>query len=255
MEDLTNYCVITIFICQIITTIVCASVLTIFTSIAQNQLWYIYRSVNKPLVQYFFEGLITYFILFNNFIPISLYVTMEITKVFQARLINMDPDMFYVVHGEKKPANAKTSSLVEELGQVDYVFSDKTGKFFSFTKGTLTQNKMEFLKFTVDGVLYGKGVTEIAKAAAERRGEILKDDRPADFKPKEDGFQFIDPRIDDLNYLQQSNSKNLKEFFLLLATCHDAIPEQDPNDPKKTIINASSPDEGFYIIYKKRRVN
>ena len=45
------------------------------------------------------------------------------------------------------PALARTSNLNEELGQVKYIFSDKTG--------TLTQNQMVFKKCSVDGIKYG----------------------------------------------------------------------------------------------------
>ena len=44
-------------------------------------------------------------------------------------------------------AESRNSDLIEELGQVEFVFSDKTG--------TLTQNKMVFKKFTVNGEVYG----------------------------------------------------------------------------------------------------
>ena len=46
-------------------------------------------------------------------------------------------------------AVARTSNLNEELGQIKYVFSDKTG--------TLTCNKMEFKRCSVAGVSYGAG--------------------------------------------------------------------------------------------------
>ena len=46
----------------------------------------------------------------------------------------------------------KTWNISDDLGQIEYIFSDKTG--------TLTQNIMEFQKCSVHGVVYGEGVTE-----------------------------------------------------------------------------------------------
>lgn len=69
----------------------------------------------------FFLQILTGIVLFNNLIPISLVVTMEVVKVYQASLINSDLDMYY--ERFDTPAVCRTSSLVEELGQIDYVFS------------------------------------------------------------------------------------------------------------------------------------
>lgn len=44
------------------------------------------------------------------------------------------------------PAMARTSNLNEELGQVKYIFSDKTG--------TLTRNVMEFKRIAIGSVVY-----------------------------------------------------------------------------------------------------
>lgn len=49
--------------------------------------------------------------------------------------------------GEKKFAKARTSDLNEDLGQIEYIFSDKTG--------TLTRNIMEFRKCSINGIAYG----------------------------------------------------------------------------------------------------
>ena len=69
-------------------------------------------------------------------IPISLYVIIEMLKLLQRVLINRDVRMFFVE--DMQYALCRNSDLIEELGQVEFVFSDKTG--------TLTQNVMEFKK-------------------------------------------------------------------------------------------------------------
>lgn len=86
------------------------------------------------------------FLLFiRNFVPISLIVTMEVVKFFQAQFIQWDAEVYDV---EKDLATkVQTSNLNEQLGQVDYVFSDKTG--------TLTCNLMEFKKMSIGEFSYG----------------------------------------------------------------------------------------------------
>jgi len=87
----------------------------------------------------------------------QLIVTMEVVKYQQAALINSDLDMYYPV--TDTAALCRTSSLVEELGQIDYVFSDKTG--------TLTRNVMEFGQCSIAGVPCSDIVDE------NRKGEIF----------------------------------------------------------------------------------
>ena len=78
-------------------------------------------------------------------IPISLYVIIELLKLGQGILINNDVKMY--CSEDMNFAACRNSDLTEELGQVEFIFSDKTG--------TLTQNKMEFKKCTVGGKIYG----------------------------------------------------------------------------------------------------
>ena len=146
-----------------------------------------------------FNSWITYFILLNNYVPISLYVSMELAKLGQKILMDHDQEMYHAP--SDTPCLARTSTLNEELGQIQYIFSDKTGEsqpelpkpavdfrfaiilprkpsdswFFSDFEhcvctfsGTLTRNEMEFRKCWVAGTSYGFGTTEIGRAAIAR---------------------------------------------------------------------------------------
>lgn len=81
-------------------------------------------------VIYFF----IFFIQFSSIIPISLMVSIEIVKLAQSYFIDFDKLMYSEI--KQKAALAKNTMLNEELGQIEYIFTDKTG--------TLTSNKMTF---------------------------------------------------------------------------------------------------------------
>lgn len=67
-----------------------------------------------------------FMILINQLIPISLYVTLELVKVAQCTLLTWDLHMYHRATGT--PFLCRTTTLNEELGQVQYVLSDKTGQ-------------------------------------------------------------------------------------------------------------------------------
>ncbi|KAF9971218.1 hypothetical protein BGZ73_005886 [Actinomortierella ambigua] len=111
-------------------------------------------------------GVVTFFsslIIFQNIIPISLYISIEFVKTFQAYFIWQDTDMYDIELDQFcKP---KTWNLTDDLGQVEYVFSDKTG--------TLTRNVMEFKKCTINGKIYGNNAVA-GKTDGERGLEMMQ---------------------------------------------------------------------------------
>ncbi|KAK3041310.1 hypothetical protein RJ639_001412 [Escallonia herrerae] len=188
---------------------------------------------------------LTAVMLYSYLIPISLYVSIEIVKVLQSSFINHDVHMYY--EETDKPAHARTSNLNEELGQIDTILSDKTG--------TLTCNSMEFIKCSVAGIAYGRGVTEVEKAMAKRKGspivvngkQDLEDSADSDSKSPVKGFNFKDERITHGNWVNEPRSGVIQDFFRLLAVCHTAIPEVD-EETGKVSYEAESPDEAAFVI-------
>ncbi|KAI0820969.1 calcium transporting ATPase [Irpex lacteus] len=193
-----------------------------------NAQWYLQESSSiSGRAKEFIEDILTFIILYNNLIPISLIVTMEVVKFQQAQLINFDLDMYYAK--TDTPALCRTSSLVEELGQIEYVFSDKTG--------TLTCNEMEFRCCSIAGVAYADVVDE------SKRGEDGKDGWRtfAEMKTILEGganpFVDVAPQPGD-------EREVIHEFLTLLAVCHTVIPE---NRDGKMHYQASSPDEAALV--------
>ncbi|KAL1355163.1 hypothetical protein AAHE18_05G094800 [Arachis hypogaea] len=180
---------------------------------------------NRFLV--FLLTMFTLITLYSTIIPISLYVSIE------------DLHMYHLE--TNTPALARTSNLNEELGQVEYIFSDKTG--------TLTRNLMEFFKCSIGGEVYGTGVTEIERGIAERSGKKIEENISSN-AVREKGFNFDDPRLMRGAWRNEPNPDNCKEFFRCLAICHTVLPEGDES-PEKIKYQAASPDEAALVIAAK----
>jgi phospholipid-transporting ATPase len=169
-------------------------------------------SISLTVVEWL-KNILTFIVLFNNLIPLSLVITLEVVRLGLAYLIDMDLDMYYAPNDT--PASTKTSSLVEELGQIDYIFSDKTG--------TLTCNIMEFKKISIGGFSYS---------------EILSEDELR--KPADHGTCL------DLRTAKEGPKAALiNEILMLISVCHSVIPEICEDNTVK--YQSASPDESALV--------
>jgi len=142
-ERVINKIVVIELVVQTILCVVLALRAAMFATDNSNNS-YIFDSMPYSAVLQGFMAWATFFLLLNSLIPISMIISLEVVKFLQSLLIEADIRLY----GEEvdKPAKVQTLNIQEELGLVDYIFSDKTG--------TLTSNVMEFKCCTVTGVVY-----------------------------------------------------------------------------------------------------
>ncbi|XP_072562935.1 phospholipid-transporting ATPase 11C-like isoform X1 [Paramormyrops kingsleyae] len=155
----------------------------------QDEPWYNPKTVKEResnLYLKMFTDFLSFMVLFNFIIPVSMYVTVEMQKFLGSFFITWDKDFFDTEIQEGALVN--TSDLNEELGQVEYVFTDKTG--------TLTQNNMEFIECCIDGFQY---------KYRESQAEL-------------DGFSVTDGPI---YKVQEKAGREMEDLFLrALCLCH-----------------------------------
>ncbi|RZC10336.1 probable phospholipid-transporting ATPase 8 [Glycine soja] len=192
---------------------------------------------------------LTALMLYGYLIPISLYVSIELVKVLQSIFINHDQEMYF--EETDRPARARTSNLNEELGQVDTILSDKTG--------TLTCNSMEFVKCSIGGIPYGRGMTEVEKALVRRGSDVESEvdggssdilgqsNDAVDSRHSIKGFNFKDERIMMGQWVNEPYPDFIQRFFRVLAICHTAIPDVD-KESREISYEAESPDEAAFVI-------
>ena len=154
----------------------------------------------KTETQNWLQNTLMFITLLSNFIPLSLYVSVEIITVMMMFYISWD---VYMYHEDTDTPAVARSTIVTDLGLVEYIFSDKTG--------TLTCNIMEFKRCSVDGHVFGMPV---AKAAPPTLASIPEEDDDADaFSDSVHPLKHLlagcsDPAISDLSKEEEESKED-----------------------------------------------
>ncbi|KMZ65496.1 ATPase [Zostera marina] len=169
-------------------------------------------------------------IVFQVMIPIALYISLELVRVGQAFFMVKDGNMYD--EATNSTFQCRALNINEDLGQIKYVFSDKTG--------TLTENKMEFKCASIAGYDYSN----------------MEDDFQGDYSSVSDDGEVWKPKVavkTDPKLVKILNAggdteqaKYAREFFLALATCNTIVPYiVDTPDPNLKLVDyqGESPDE------------
>ena len=130
-----------------------------------------------------------FFILYNNFIPLSLYVSIEVVNLCQSFLISSD-ELMYCADLDTI-CSVRASNLVQEIGMISNIFSDKTG--------TLTRNEMKLVKYVIDGKVYDVPHENMTMNQSYSAKETMRTD---------------------------SGNVNFYRFFRCLITCHTVVREK-----------------------------
>jgi magnesium-transporting ATPase (P-type) len=178
----------------------------------------------KTTTQNFIQNTVMFITLLSNFVPLALYVSVEITTIMMMMYIGWDLHMY---HKESDTPAVARSSIVTDLGLVEYIFSDKTG--------TLTSNIMEFKRCSVDGHVFGMPLAKAApqldsnlKHPSNDESKISYMVHPLKHLLADSGSaSFLSSIPDAFAGLEDKLSFNAEMFLRVMSICHTVVVEKD----------------------------
>jgi magnesium-transporting ATPase (P-type) len=172
----------------------------------------------------FIQNTVMFITLLSNFVPLALYVSVEITTIMMMMYIGWDLHMY---HKESDTPAVARSSIVTDLGLVEYIFSDKTG--------TLTSNIMEFKRCSVDGHVFGMPVAKAAPQLDSNLKHPNNDESKISYMvhplkhllADSGSASFISSIPDAFAGLEDKLSFNAEMFLRVMSICHTVVVEKD----------------------------
>ncbi|KAK7335475.1 hypothetical protein VNO80_27343 [Phaseolus coccineus] len=171
-----------IFIFQIVVVLVLGIAGNVWKDTEAKKQWYVLYPHEGPWYELLVIPL-RFELLCSIMIPISIKVSLDLVKSLYAKFIDWDNKMIDLE--TSIPSHATNTAISEDLGQVEYILTDKTG--------TLTENKMIFRRCCISGNLYGN-----------ENGDALKD-------------------VELINAVS-SGSSDVVRFLTIMAICNTVIP-------------------------------
>lgn len=157
-----------------------------------------------------YQYYLLYLTLLNNFIPLSLYISVELIQFFMLWLVYVDLDLYDDTTNTRGIAR---TTIISDLGRIQYIFSDKTG--------TLTQNVMRFKRCSVDGMIFGAPIQR-TRPGAENDAELT-----SRFHPLRQLLVGRFPGGSENGTVDDKLTFNSEMFLRVMSLCHTVVVEKD----------------------------